>query len=350
MDVGRYNVAAPGGDFVVTGSGVLFPNEDRGAVQLIRVPYDGGEPTVVIDGPRQVTGVAAAGDVIVASVTSPTTWGALVAVESGAERPLADWSDEFRRNFPVYEQQEVNAVGPDGYPVHGWVVRPAGPGPHPVLLMIHGGPFAQYGWHLFDEAQVYAGAGYAVVMGNPRGSSGYGEAHGRAIIGNVGGLTAVDLIALLDAALEAPDLDGRRVGVLGGSHGGFMTTWLAAHHGDRFKAAISERAVNAIDSFAGSSDVGWFFADSLYGSDMATQSPLSYADKISVPMLLIHSEHDWRCPIEQAQRLFVALKRRGAPVEMLIFPGEGHEMSRTGRPSHRVARFDAILDWFGRYL
>jgi dipeptidyl aminopeptidase/acylaminoacyl peptidase len=219
-----------------------------------------------------------------------------------------------------------------------------------VLLMIHGGPFAQYGWHLFDEAQVYAGAGYAVVMGNPRGSSGYGEAHGRAIIGNVGEVTAVDLLALLDAALEAPDLDGRRVGVLGGSHGGFMTTWLAAHHGDRFKAGISERAVNAIDSFTGSSDIGWFFAESMYGADVATQSPLTYADKISIPMLLIHSEHDWRCPVEQAQRLFVALKRRGAPVEMLIFPGEGHELSRTGRPSHRVARFDAVLDWFARHL
>src|SRR3569833_287940 len=120
---------------------------------------------------------------------------------------------------PVLNQQLLNATAPDGYPVHGWVVRPAGDGPHPVLLMIHGGPYSAYARGLFDEAQVYAGAGYAVVMGNPRGSSGYGEAHGRAIIGNVGPASAVDLLALLDAALEAPGQDGTRVGVLGGSHG-----------------------------------------------------------------------------------------------------------------------------------
>jgi dipeptidyl aminopeptidase/acylaminoacyl peptidase len=237
--------------------------------------------------------------------------------------------------------------------VHGWVVRPEGQGPHPVLLMIHGGPFAQYGWRLFDEAQVYAGAGYAVVMGNPRGSSGYGEAHGRAVVGDVGEVTAKDLLALLDAALKSPDLDASRVGVLGGSHGGFMTTWLAAHHGDRFKAAISERAVNAIDSFTGSSDIGWFFGADLYGADRAQQdrqSPLTHADRIDTPMLIIHSEHDWRCPVEQAQRLYVALKLRQVPVEFLLFPGEGHELSRSGLPSHRIARFEAILDWWRRWL
>jgi dipeptidyl aminopeptidase/acylaminoacyl peptidase len=220
--------------------------------------------------------------------------------------------------------------------------------------MIHGGPFAQYGWRLFDEAQVYAGGGYAVVMGNPRGSSGYGEAHGRTIMGAVGDRSAPDLLALLDAALAAdPSLDGSRMGVLGGSHGGYMTTWMAAHHGDRFRAAISERAVNAIDSFTGSSDIGWFFSDDLYGPDRDQQdkeSPLTHADKISNPFLIIHSEHDWRCPVEQAQRLFVALKRRGVPVEFLLFPGEGHELSRSGLPSHRVARFEAILDWWERHL
>jgi dipeptidyl aminopeptidase/acylaminoacyl peptidase len=253
----------------------------------------------------------------------------------------------------IYPQEEITAQAPDGYPVHGWVVRPEGEGPHPVLLMIHGGPFTQYGWRLFDEAQVYAGAGYAVIMGNPRGSSGYGEAHGRAVIGNVGEASAIDLLALLDAALGSPDLDGSRVGVLGGSHGGYMTTWMAAHHGDRFRAAVSERAVNAIDSFTGSSDIGWFFSDALYGPDpaeVARLSPLTYAHMIDIPMLIVHSEQDWRCPVEQAQRLFVALKRRGAETEMLLFPGEGHELSRSGRPKHRVARLEAIVDWFDRWM
>jgi dipeptidyl aminopeptidase/acylaminoacyl peptidase len=196
------------------------------------------------------------------------------------------------------------------------------------------------------------GAGYAVVMGNPRGSAGYGEAHGRAIVGDFGNLDSQDVLALLDAALEDPDLDGDRVGVMGGSYGGFMTSWLVGHT-DRFRAAISERACNAFDSFEGSSDIGWDFVPLYIGTDRdraLAQSPLTYADRIRTPMLLIHSEHDWRCPLEQAQRLFVALKQREVEVELLLFPGEGHELTRSGLPSHRVARFEAVLDWWRRHL
>ncbi len=131
-----------------------------------------------------------------------------------------------------------------------------------------------------------------------------------------------------------------------------MTSWLVGHT-DRFRAAISERAVNAFDSFEGSSDIGAMFLEVYVGTDperVKAQSPLTYADKIQTPMLLIHSEEDWRCPLEQAQRLFVALKRRRAEAEMLVFPAEGHELSRSGLPSHRAARFDAILDWWDRHL
>jgi dipeptidyl aminopeptidase/acylaminoacyl peptidase len=163
----------------------------------------------------------------------------------------------------------------------------------------------------------------------------------------------VDLLALLDAALARPECDAARVGVMGGSYGGFMTTWLASHAPERFVAAISERAVNAWDSFAGSSDIGYYFAEAYVGADREAQwrtSPLAYADRIELPFLIIHSEHDWRCPVEQAQRLFVALNKRGADVEMLLFPGEGHELSRSGRPRHRQQRFDAILAWWAKYL
>jgi dipeptidyl aminopeptidase/acylaminoacyl peptidase len=131
-----------------------------------------------------------------------------------------------------------------------------------------------------------------------------------------------------------------------------MTSWIVGHS-DRFKAAVSERAVNAIDSFAGSSDIGWGFGYDLYSANPAEwweMSPLAYAEDITTPLLIIHSEHDWRCPLEQAQRMYVALRRRDAEVEMLLFPGEGHEMSRSGLPSHRVARFEAIVEWFDRHL
>jgi dipeptidyl aminopeptidase/acylaminoacyl peptidase len=326
--------------------------ENRGAVDLVSVPFDGGAPVVLLAGHRQLTGVDALDGTLVVSFIDDTTAGELAVVQDGELTTLTDFAADLRAAAEPRPIIELTTAAPDGYPVHGFLVTPPGDGPHPVLLMIHGGPYAQYGWTLFDEAQVYAGAGYAVVYGNPRGSSGYGEQHGDWIRGDVGERSATDLLALLDFALARPELDGTRAGVLGGSHGGFMTSWLLGHT-DRFRAGVSERAVNAIDSFTGSSDIGWGFGDDLYGPDPAEQhrqSPLTYADAITTPLLIIHSEQDWRCPIEQAQRLYVALRLRDAAVELLVFPGEGHELSRSGLPSHRVTRFDAILDWFARYL
>jgi dipeptidyl aminopeptidase/acylaminoacyl peptidase len=330
----------------------LVVTENRGADDLLAVPFDGSAPIVVSAGHRRIHDVDVANGTTVVTYEDPTTPGEVASLAGDGFTPLTDFAAQLRATGRTVALEEMLTSAPDGYPVHGFLVVPPGDGPHPVLLMIHGGPFTQYGWGLFDEAQVYASAGYAVVYGNPRGSSGYGQAHGQWIVGDVGDRSTPDLLALLDAALERPDLDAARVGVLGGSHGGFMTSWLIGHT-DRFRAAVSERAVNAIDSFEGSSDIGWDFADQLYGPDPAErrrQSPLTYADQIGTPLLIIHSEQDWRCPIEQAQRLYVSLRKRDAPVELLIFPGEGHELSRSGAPSHRVARFEAILDWFSRHI
>ena len=348
-DAATVHVAAE--RLVLPGDAALVPVEHRGAVALLTVPLDGAPPRSRSAGRRQLTGLAAAGDVLVATCGTPTSLGELVRLDPAGD-PVALTAFGAELAGELVPTEEIEASAPDGYPVHGLLAVPDRPGPHPVLLMIHGGPFAQYGWTLLDEAQVYASAGYAVVYGNPRGSSGYGQAHADHIVGDVAARQAPDLLALLDAVADRPDVDGTRVGVLGGSHGGFMTTWLVGHT-DRFAAAVSERAVNAIDSFAGSSDIGWDFATALYGADRAgwaRQSPLTSAAAIATPLLIIHSEQDWRCPIEQAQRLYVALRLRDAPVELLLFPGEGHELSRSGLPSHRVARFAAILDWFARHI
>ena len=342
---------APGLQAEADGS-VLLTVVSRGGVHLLRRATDGTiEP--VLDGQRQVIGFAAANGTVAATIATPLTSGELVVIRGNEERVLTDLASSYSQHFTVFDMEELETKSDDGYPVHGWIVRPSGPGPHPVLLMVHGGPFAQYGWTLFDEAQVYAGAGYAVVMGNPRGSAGYGSAHGRAIKGDMGNRDTADLMALLEHALEFADLDSSRVGVLGGSYGGFMTAWLAAHEGHRFKAALVERALTAWDSFEGSSDIGWFFGDEYVGTDpdkLWQQSPLAHAHKISIPTLVVHSEQDWRCPVEQAQRLYVTLKKQGTPTELLLFPGEGHELSRSGLPSHRVARFDAVLEWFSRWV
>jgi dipeptidyl aminopeptidase/acylaminoacyl peptidase len=221
-----------------------------------------------------------------------------------------------------------------------------------VLLTVHGGPFAQYGWTLFDETQAYVSAGYAVVQCNPRGSSGYGEAHGRAIKGGFGELDVADVLAFLDDALTDPELDADRVGVMGGSYGGYLTTVLIGRT-SRFVAAVSERAFVDPVSFVGSSDIGWAFPDQYLGTDperLAAQSAMTTASAITTPTLVIHSEEDWRCPLEQGARLYVELKRRGVPSELLLFPGEGHELSRSGRPRHRLARLEHVLRWWARWL
>jgi dipeptidyl aminopeptidase/acylaminoacyl peptidase len=349
------DLTALGGEqLLLDGDAVLAATRRRGAQELVRIPVSGGEPEVVFGGATTVVGAAVAGGTTVVTAAGANSAGELFVV--GREEPLTDFGAALEKDGGLRPLQEITATAPDGYPVHGWLVHPdpeLHPGPRPVLLAIHGGPHAQYGYTLFDEAQVYAGAGYVVILGNPRGSAGYGEDHARAIKHRMGSVDADDLLALLDATLATDGADPSRVGVMGGSYGGYMTTWLAGHAGDRFRGAIIERAVTAWDSFLGSSDIGYTFAPEYVGTDpeaVAAQSPLTYADKIDLPVLIIHSEQDWRCPVEQAQRLFVALKMRGVPTELLLFPGEGHELSRSGLPSHRIARFGAVLDWWSRHL
>lgn len=346
------NLVEESGAMIVDDDHALVLVENRGANDIISVPLDGSEPSTVSAGKRMITGFDCAGDTIVVSYMDELTRGEVGVVRGDDVHRLTDFGATLRENATPLPIVELTSSAPDGQQLHGFLVRPEGDGPHPVLLMIHGGPFAQYGWSLFDEAQVYAGAGYAVVYTNPRGSSGYGSEYGKWIKKDVGEKSMADLMVLLDDALARPDLDESRVGVLGGSHGGYMTSWIVGHT-DRFRAAVSERAVNYLNSFIGASDIGWGFCYDLYGDDpesLRRLSPLTYADNITTPLLIIHSEQDWRCPIEQAQQLWVALRGRDAEVEMLLFPGEGHELSRSGLPSHRVARFEAIVEWFGRYL
>ena len=231
-----------------------------------------------------------------------------------------------------------------------------------MLLNIHGGPFTQYGNHFFDEFQVYAGAGYAVVYSNPRGSSGYSEEWGRAIRGPSDGgpgwgtVDYEDVMAVMDEALRRFDfLDPERTGVLGGSYGGFMTSWIVGHT-NRFRAACSERAVNNLYTAAGSSDVFWAFKG-YFGSfaheapdEWLKHSPATYARDVETPLLILHSEKDLRCSVEQAEHMFITMRLLGKEVEFVRFPEESHELSRSGSPAHRVMRFEVILDWFDRYL
>ena len=381
------------------GADLVFIAEDRGNVHLYRIAADGsGEPRQIVDGEREVTGYDVVARRLAFAASEPTRLPELLAGGGGGgqappARHLTHVGGAFAAGRELVAPERFTATSPDGAQVEAWVMRPAGARrgvKYPLLLNIHGGPFTQYGNGFFDEFQVEAGGGYAVVYCNPRGSSGYSEAWGRAIRGSgatgtgaagagaadaadsgAAGVAASgpgatgpgwgsvdydDCMAVVDEALRRFDfIDAERLGVIGGSYGGYMTSWIVSHT-DRFKAAVSERAVNSFVSMWGSSDAGWdmkgYFGSFLY-EDVETYlrlSPLSYAQNIHTPLLILHSENDLRCPVEQGEQLFVTLRQLKRPVEMVRFPAESHELTRSGNPLHRVQRFELVLEWFDRYL
>lgn len=345
------------GELVVTGEGALVHTLERGRVHLLRIALDGSVvPLVTGDVEVRSTdflGTNSVNTLIVVGYTAPSSMGELGLVTPQGLEPLTDFSAALR-GAGVTTLDELSVATRDGEEVHGWVLTPIDQEePHPVLLVIHGGPFTQWGVSFFDEAQVYVEAGYAVVMCNPRGSAGYGEEHGRAIRQRMGTVDFTDVIDFLDGALARhPMLDPARVGIMGGSYGGYLTAWTIAND-HRFAAAIVERGYLDPEGFVGTSDIGSFFTDEYTGTDpqrMRGQSPQALVGQVTTPTLVIHSEDDLRCPLAQGERYYAALKRNGIETELLVFPGENHELSRSGRPRHRLQRFEAVLDWWARYL
>jgi dipeptidyl aminopeptidase/acylaminoacyl peptidase len=337
------------GDLVADGDGVLTIDLVRGRGVAIRVDASGEAARWEL--PGSVQSVAAAAGVRVAVLGTSCSPGEVVLLDR-PEPALTDFAAGLRDASAPLEPIELVASASDGHPVHGWVVRPDGEGPHPVLLVIHGGPFSAFEDSFFDEAQVYAAAGYAVVMCNPRGSAGYGRAHAMAIHEAFGDRDAVDVLAFLDHVIATvPGLAADRVGIMGGSYGGYLTAWLIAGE-HRFSGAIVERAYLDPASFVGPSDIGWFFAVGCHGdrARMDAQSPLRLVDQVRTPTLVIHSEQDLRCPLATAERYYTELKLHGVDTALLVFPGESHELSRSGSPHHRKARFEHILTWWGEHL
>ena len=326
-------------------------------------------PAALVGGERTVTGFDLAGGTLAFTATPIDRPPELyVRVGDGPERPVTTVTERFVARAGLVPAERFLAPSTDGVEVDGWVLTPPDFDPnqrYPVLLNVHGGPFSQYGNRFFDEAQIQAAAGYVVVMGNPRGSSGRDTAWGQAIMGpghpkapgrGWGSVDVEDVLALLDEALRRwPAADADRVGMLGGSYGGYMATWLAGTT-TRFKAICSERAVNNLISEEWSSDIATVFRTN-HGSThledpelYARMSPIRFVRDIETPMLIIHSEDDLRCPIDQAEELFVALRLLGKEVEFHRFPAENHELSRSGSPAHRLQRMEIILDFFARHL
>lgn len=334
---------------------------DSGAVGVVRIEGDGAVEAV-LGGDRAIAGISPAADgtgaVFVA--TTPADPGEVYWWDGVEEIRLTSLNDEFRQATALVEPERFT-IDHDGVSIEGWVYLPPGDETVPLLVNIHGGPAAQYGYAFLDEFQVYAGAGYGVVATNPRGSRGYGTDHLRAIVGRWQDDDPPDLVdelAIPDtAAAQFPRLDIERLGVMGGSYGGFATIRVLAED-QRYRSAIAERGLYSFLSFAGTSDIGPVFDGFYLGHGRADRmevlwaaSPLRHAGRITTPTLVLHSEHDWRCPIEQGEQLFAVLWGNGVDTELVRFPpGEGHELSRSGKPRHRVERFEVVLDWHERHL
>jgi dipeptidyl aminopeptidase/acylaminoacyl peptidase len=356
--------SAVGPQWSADGTWLMCAVETQGDVHLYRVDATGHiAPTPLLSGTRHITGLSAThdGSRLAFSATDPVSPAEIFvcSADGTGERQLTDlnqaWKAEVMRACPERVRYER-----DGYQLDCWVMKPYGfePGKrYPALLNIHGGPHMMYGHNFFDEFQVYASAGYVVIYTNPRGSQGYGEGFTRAVIGDWGGVDYADVMAGLDVALARYDcIDPQRLGVMGGSYGGFMTSWIIGH-AQRFKAACSERAVNNVYSLFGTSDIGHAFGEAESGylpwdnlQWYLERSPLTYAQHITTPLLILHAEDDLRCLMEQAEQLFVALKKQRKEVVFVRFPDETHELSRSGKPRHRLERYRFILEWFGKYL
>lgn len=344
--------------------------EERGRIGVRALAPDGTVATLA-GGDREISGfdVRADGSALVLAVSDPASPPELVRVEAAGERTVSAFNRRLRDEATITPTHHFTFAR-DGVELDAWLLVPDGPvgadgpggpdGEVPLLLDIHGGPTAQWGFAFFDEFQVCAGAGYAVVGINPRGSSGRGREWMRAVVGawdDPDSVDVGDLRAAVDAALEH---DGRlsrdRVGIMGGSYGGYATARIIARD-HRFRSAIVERGLLQWESFAGTSDIGPYFDRMFLAAGLPqgaarhrAASPVATAHQVTTPTLVLHSEQDWRCPIEQAEQYFVALLRAGVEAEMLRFPDEGHELSRSGSPRHRVERFEAILEWHGRHL
>jgi dipeptidyl aminopeptidase/acylaminoacyl peptidase len=346
------------------GGTLTLAAEDQGTLGLYRLRPGGGPPIRIVSGERVVTGYSTSRDgaLVAFTGTDPLSPAEVFvcAADGSGERQLTDYNREWKREVTLSRPERFRFERA-GFTIDAWLMKPFGfeaGRRYPLLLNVHGGPHAQYGFPFFDEFQVQAGAGYAVLYTNPRGSQGYGEAFTRSVVGDWGGGDAADVLAGLDEALRRFDwIDPERLGLLGGSYGGFMTSWIVGHS-RRFRAACSERAVNSHVTMFGTSDIGHLFnAVELGGvlpwENMAKyleRSPLTYAKDITTPLLIVHSEDDLRCPIAEAEQLFMALKTLRRDVTFVRFPDENHELSRSGKPRHRLERFRIILEWFAKYL
>ncbi|GMA60913.1 S9 family peptidase [Alicyclobacillus fastidiosus] len=362
----------------------------EGCGEVVRFRTDGSTPQgeVVVAGRRDVFSFALRGDTFVyayATDTNPSRlasqilrsdvrYGGRIARPPHApmdescvcspafelEHALYAPNDEWLRTVELCDPEPFWYRSAEDWWIQGWVMKPAGyeqGKKYPVILEIHGGPQLNFGYAMFHEMQWFAAQGYAIVYTNPRGGKSYGQSFVNAVRHHYGENDAADVLNGLDAALEKFDfLDGKRVAVTGGSYGGFMTNWLVGHT-DRFFAAVSQRSISNWVSFYGCSDIGPRFVEAQLTPNakenldkLWMMSPLAYATHVTTPLLLIHSENDLRCPMEQAEQFYTWIRSQGKETQLLRIPNASHGLSRNGKPSLRIRRLEAIFGFIHEHL
>lgn len=366
-DLGQPELMPP--TWSLDSSTIYFQVVLHGSSILKAIPIKKGEPTTVIDEKNR------AGD---GSVIGSYSFDDNQQQLAYFQATLQDPGQVYTLNIPGGKSRKLTSInqrlldsldlgtiethwikGDDGNDLQGWILKPPGfkkGKKYPSILEIHGGPLTQYGYIFFHEFYFLAAQGYVVHFSNPRGGRGYGEKHAGAIWQDWGNADYRDIMSWTDYVEAQPYIDKDRMGVTGGSYGGYMTVWIIGHT-DRYKAAVTQRCVSNLISMWGSSDFNWAFENEF--SDKPPyenfekfwkHSPIKYIGNAKTPTLVIHSENDLRCPIEQGEQVFVALKRQGVDSEMVRFPEEFHGLSRGGRTDRRIERLNHIARWFNKYM
>jgi dipeptidyl aminopeptidase/acylaminoacyl peptidase len=344
----------------------LITNVTRpGAAALVSVDLTTGEskPLGRTDGETFDCSISADGDrvaYIFADFLHPAEVH-VVDLKSGKDRALTAINQPYLDGVVLSKPESIMVTDTRGFAVQAWFMPAVGPqarGRRPTLLDIHGGPQTAFGSTFFHEMHYWTGLGFNVVMVNPQGSVGYGYAFEEALVGNWGDPMFDDISRVMDVVDKRPDVDASRLGILGGSYGGYATLWVISHT-DRFKAAIAERPCSDLAT----QSLDWYLASSNgLGGEYAwgkpwdpksrnfTDSPLTYVENVHTPVMLLHSVEDTETPLDQTLDEYSALKQLGRPAVFVEVPHENHDLNRVGSPIHRVERLRIFNDWFAQQL
>ncbi|WP_289014472.1 S9 family peptidase [uncultured Granulicatella sp.] len=330
----------------------------EGKIVLYRLFLD-GRNEVLFDKEVHITGAKIISEKELAITYSTTTLpSALVKLDltTGEITNLYNPNEAYLAEHIVTTPERFTYKGYDNWDIHGWYMPPVEKkDKHAAILYVHGGPQVAYGESFFHEMQALAAKGYGVIMINPRGSNTYGQNFVKSILGDYGNHDFDDLMMGVDYILEThPEVDGDQLYVAGGSYGGFMTNWIVTHT-DRFRAAVTQRSISNWISFYGTSDIGPFFVEKQLLDDIHNpqrlweMSPVAHAKNAKTPLLVLHGQSDLRCPQEQGEQMYMAMRKNNVPTKMILFPQSSHGLSRQGLPNLRQERLKAITDWFEEY-